>query len=127
MRFQSECPETAQAPVDTAGGRLRTKPLIPEMCFTATEDNSEVHFSAPYLEDDGTSLLISCSMCSVRVHASECRCPSTFKTALIAIRSAGYLFLSIVCKPGPRTGPRQCSNCPLWFLIWLRYGSLNDP
>ncbi|XP_064186711.1 lysine-specific demethylase 4A [Anguilla rostrata] len=67
---RSECTDSAQSPVDPTGGQLRTKPLIPEMCFTATEDNSEVHFSAPYLEDDGTSLLISCSQCSVRVHTS---------------------------------------------------------
>ncbi|KAJ8375233.1 hypothetical protein SKAU_G00058130 [Synaphobranchus kaupii] len=74
MLFQayqrSECSDSAQSPVDPTGGQLRTKPLIPEMCFTTTEDNSEVHFSAPYLEDDGTSLLVSCSQCSVRVHTS---------------------------------------------------------
>ncbi|XP_061094946.1 lysine-specific demethylase 4A [Conger conger] len=67
---QSECPDSAQSPVEPTRGQLRTKPLIPEMCFTATEDNSEVQFSAPYLEDDGTSLLVSCSQCSVRVHTS---------------------------------------------------------
>uniref|UniRef100_A0A6Q2XMQ9 [histone H3]-trimethyl-L-lysine(9) demethylase n=1 Tax=Esox lucius TaxID=8010 RepID=A0A6Q2XMQ9_ESOLU len=39
---------------------LRTKPLIPEMCFTTTSEP----------EEDGTSLLISCSNCSVRVHTS---------------------------------------------------------
>ncbi|KAJ8418586.1 hypothetical protein AAFF_G00000850 [Aldrovandia affinis] len=74
MLFQayqrSECSEGGQNPVDPTGGQLRTKPLIPEMCFTTTGDNSEVHFSAPYLEEDGTSLLISCSQCSVRVHTS---------------------------------------------------------
>uniref|UniRef100_A0A3P8X8H7 [histone H3]-trimethyl-L-lysine(9) demethylase n=1 Tax=Esox lucius TaxID=8010 RepID=A0A3P8X8H7_ESOLU len=43
------------------GGRLRTKPLIPEMCFTTTSEP----------EEDGTSLLISCSNCSVRVHTSH--------------------------------------------------------
>ncbi|KAG9341539.1 hypothetical protein JZ751_019045 [Albula glossodonta] len=74
MLFQayqrSECADSAQTPVVSAGGQMRTKPLIPEMCFTTTEDNSEVHLSTPYLEEDGTSLLISCSQCSVRVHTS---------------------------------------------------------
>ncbi|XP_072524635.1 lysine-specific demethylase 4A isoform X3 [Salminus brasiliensis] len=47
--------------------RLKTKPLIPEMCFTAS---SEGQLSTPHLEPDGTSQLVSCSMCSVRVHTS---------------------------------------------------------
>ncbi|XP_030630394.1 lysine-specific demethylase 4A [Chanos chanos] len=51
------------------GERLRTKPLIPEMCFSTTS-SSEGHLSTPHLEEDGTSLLITCSQCCVRVHAS---------------------------------------------------------
>uniref|UniRef100_A0A7N6AFQ6 [histone H3]-trimethyl-L-lysine(9) demethylase n=1 Tax=Anabas testudineus TaxID=64144 RepID=A0A7N6AFQ6_ANATE len=61
------------SPVMVAGGRMRTKPLIPEMCFTTTtEEDSEREEkpSTPHLEEDGTSLLISCSQCSVRVHTS---------------------------------------------------------
>uniref|UniRef100_A0AAR2KL27 [histone H3]-trimethyl-L-lysine(9) demethylase n=1 Tax=Pygocentrus nattereri TaxID=42514 RepID=A0AAR2KL27_PYGNA len=51
---------------------MRTKPLIPEMCFsTTTEENAELRLSTPHLELDGTSLLISCSQCCVRVHSSE--------------------------------------------------------
>ncbi|XP_072540065.1 lysine-specific demethylase 4A [Salminus brasiliensis] len=54
-----------------AGGQMRTKPMIPEMCFsTTTEENAELHLSTPHLEQDGTSLLISCSQCCVRVHTS---------------------------------------------------------
>uniref|UniRef100_W5M9S3 [histone H3]-trimethyl-L-lysine(9) demethylase n=1 Tax=Lepisosteus oculatus TaxID=7918 RepID=W5M9S3_LEPOC len=67
---QSECSATVRSPEEDAEGQLRTKPLIPEMCFTATEDNTEVRFSAPYLEEDGTSLLVSCAQCCVRVHTS---------------------------------------------------------
>uniref|UniRef100_A0A8C2BEY3 [histone H3]-trimethyl-L-lysine(9) demethylase n=1 Tax=Cyprinus carpio TaxID=7962 RepID=A0A8C2BEY3_CYPCA len=52
-------------------GQMRTKPLIPERCFTTTtEDSADVQPSTPHLEEDGTSLLISCSLCSVRVHTS---------------------------------------------------------
>uniref|UniRef100_A0A8C4GXL6 [histone H3]-trimethyl-L-lysine(9) demethylase n=1 Tax=Dicentrarchus labrax TaxID=13489 RepID=A0A8C4GXL6_DICLA len=60
-------------PVMVAVGRMRTKPLIPEMCFTTTtEEDSECEEQpvTPHLEEDGTSLLISCSQCSVRVHTS---------------------------------------------------------
>ncbi|XP_046703383.1 lysine-specific demethylase 4A isoform X3 [Silurus meridionalis] len=53
------------------GRQMRTKPLIPEMCFsTTTEECPELLLSTPYLDQDGTSLLISCSQCCVRVHAS---------------------------------------------------------
>lgn len=53
---------------------MRTKPLILEMCFTTTtEEDSECEEQpvTPHLEEDGTSLLISCSQCSVRVHTSQ--------------------------------------------------------
>nr|XP_046216258.1 lysine-specific demethylase 4A-like isoform X3 [Oncorhynchus gorbuscha] len=59
------------------GGRQRSKPLIPEMCFSTTSDKTnsssscgEGHLYTPHLEEDGTSLLVSCSQCCVRVHAS---------------------------------------------------------
>ncbi|KAK9979627.1 hypothetical protein ABG768_013046 [Culter alburnus] len=49
------------------GDQQKTMPLIPEMCFTSS---SEGHLSTPNLDEDGTSQLISCSVCSVRVHTS---------------------------------------------------------
>ncbi|XP_036822054.1 lysine-specific demethylase 4A isoform X2 [Oncorhynchus mykiss] len=58
------------------GGRQRSKPLIPEMCFSTTSDKTnssssgEGQLYTPHLEEDGTSLLVSCSQCCVRVHAS---------------------------------------------------------
>nr|XP_029479960.1 lysine-specific demethylase 4A-like isoform X3 [Oncorhynchus nerka] len=59
------------------GGRQRSKPLIPEMCFSTTSDKTNSSSSSgegqlytPHLEEDGTSLLVSCSQCCVRVHAS---------------------------------------------------------
>ncbi|KAI3368672.1 hypothetical protein L3Q82_025400 [Scortum barcoo] len=70
---QTECANSVESPVMMAGGWMRTKPLIPEMCFTTiTEEDSECEEQpvTPHLEQDGTSLLISCSQCSVRVHTS---------------------------------------------------------
>uniref|UniRef100_A0A673X2X9 [histone H3]-trimethyl-L-lysine(9) demethylase n=1 Tax=Salmo trutta TaxID=8032 RepID=A0A673X2X9_SALTR len=77
---QTECADDGtDPPVVLPGGRLRTKPLIPEMCFTTTtepEEGAEQKEpgppapTTPHLEPDGTSLLISCSHCSVRVHTS---------------------------------------------------------
>ncbi|KAM9325639.1 lysine-specific demethylase 4A [Gastrophryne carolinensis] len=67
--FQSECGGNNLDPNPVAF-RLRSKPLIPEMCFTTTSCNTELNISAPFLEEDGTSLLISCKNCNVCVHAS---------------------------------------------------------
>ncbi|RXM29845.1 Lysine-specific demethylase 4C [Acipenser ruthenus] len=67
---QSEYNGNNQSTLMDSEGRLRTKPLIPEMCFSTNEVSNDLNFSAPYLEEDGTSLLITCSNCCVRVHTS---------------------------------------------------------
>ncbi|XP_023284652.1 lysine-specific demethylase 4A-like [Seriola lalandi dorsalis] len=70
---QTECANSVDSLVMVPGGRMRTKPLIPEMCFTTTTDEDsecEQQPVTPHLEEDGTSLLITCSQCSVRVHTS---------------------------------------------------------
>ncbi|XP_074934426.1 lysine-specific demethylase 4C isoform X2 [Phalacrocorax aristotelis] len=54
----------------------KTKPLIPEMCFIYSEENTENYLSNAFIEEDGTSLLISCAKCCVRVHASCYGVPS---------------------------------------------------
>ncbi|XP_061873609.1 lysine-specific demethylase 4C isoform X3 [Colius striatus] len=43
----------------------KTKPLIPEMCFIYSEENTEHYPSNAFIEEDGTSLLISCTKCCV--------------------------------------------------------------
>uniref|UniRef100_A0A665T8D9 [histone H3]-trimethyl-L-lysine(9) demethylase n=1 Tax=Echeneis naucrates TaxID=173247 RepID=A0A665T8D9_ECHNA len=68
---QTECAKSIDSPVMVPGGRMRTKPLIPEMCFTTTtemDSECEQQPETPHLEEDGTSLLITCSQCSIRVH-----------------------------------------------------------
>ncbi|XP_044898918.1 lysine-specific demethylase 4C isoform X10 [Felis catus] len=66
--------ETKLDEVVTPGGK--TKPLIPEMCFIYSEENIEYSPPNAFLEEDGTSLLISCAKCCVRVHASCYGIPS---------------------------------------------------
>ncbi|XP_053150977.1 lysine-specific demethylase 4B isoform X1 [Hemicordylus capensis] len=48
----------------------KTKPLIPEMCFTSSGENTEPLPSSSYIGEDGSSLLISCAKCCLQVHAS---------------------------------------------------------
>ncbi|KAH0618704.1 hypothetical protein JD844_018134 [Phrynosoma platyrhinos] len=68
--YQADCGSQSSQVVPDAAGKMRTKPLIPEMCFTTTGCSTDVSLSTPYLEEDGTSLLITCKRCRVRVHAS---------------------------------------------------------
>uniref|UniRef100_A0A4W3GT10 [histone H3]-trimethyl-L-lysine(9) demethylase n=1 Tax=Callorhinchus milii TaxID=7868 RepID=A0A4W3GT10_CALMI len=48
----------------------KTKPLVPEMCFTSGGDNSDLSLATSYIEEDGTSALVTCAKCCVCVHAS---------------------------------------------------------
>ncbi|XP_040216848.1 lysine-specific demethylase 4A isoform X1 [Rana temporaria] len=68
--YQSNCEAPSTTDTTPVAFQLKTKPLIPEMCFTTTSCNTDLNLSAPYLEEDGTSLLISCRKCNVCVHAS---------------------------------------------------------
>lgn len=49
----------------------KSRPLIPEMCFIYSEENTENYPSNALIDEDGTSLLISCAKCCIRVHASK--------------------------------------------------------
>ncbi|XP_056149050.1 lysine-specific demethylase 4A [Lampris incognitus] len=55
-------------------GRQWSKPLIPEVCFNThtnkTSESGEGQLSNPRQAEDGTSRLVSCSQCCVRVHTS---------------------------------------------------------
>ncbi|XP_069818671.1 lysine-specific demethylase 4B-like isoform X2 [Dendropsophus ebraccatus] len=48
----------------------KTKPIIPEICFTPKESNMDPLPVSTYIGEDGTSPLLSCVKCCVRVHAS---------------------------------------------------------
>ncbi|KYO20862.1 lysine-specific demethylase 4C isoform A [Alligator mississippiensis] len=69
------CGETKSDETFTAKNE-KTKPLIPEMCFIYSEENTENYPSNAFIEEDGTSLLISCAKCYVQVHASCYGVPS---------------------------------------------------
>uniref|UniRef100_A0AAV2KV40 [histone H3]-trimethyl-L-lysine(9) demethylase n=1 Tax=Knipowitschia caucasica TaxID=637954 RepID=A0AAV2KV40_KNICA len=48
----------------------RTRPIVPEMCFSAGTENTEPLPTNSYIGEDGTSPLIGCSSCHLQVHAS---------------------------------------------------------
>uniref|UniRef100_A0A674MFB2 [histone H3]-trimethyl-L-lysine(9) demethylase n=1 Tax=Takifugu rubripes TaxID=31033 RepID=A0A674MFB2_TAKRU len=50
--------------------KTRTRPLIPEMCFSVGACNSEPPPTNSHIGEDGTSLLLCCSSCQMQVHAS---------------------------------------------------------
>ncbi|XP_070700542.1 lysine-specific demethylase 4A-like isoform X1 [Pempheris klunzingeri] len=60
--------------VNRPGGRQWSKPLIPEMCFDTqtnkTSDSAEGQLSTLHVAEDGTSRLVSCAQCCVRVHTT---------------------------------------------------------
>ncbi|XP_061681244.1 lysine-specific demethylase 4B [Syngnathoides biaculeatus] len=48
----------------------RTRPIVPEMCFSVGTGSTEPPPTSNYIGEDGTSVLICCSSCSMQVHAS---------------------------------------------------------
>lgn len=122
---QTECVRNVEYPVLDAEGGMRTKPLIPEMCFTTTtEEDSECEEqpATAHLEEDGTSLLISCSQCCVRVHASQCATRSARLAALMYLPDSVCMCLltvsmSLLCSgcygvdPASVTKEWKCARC----------------
>ncbi|KAG9351237.1 hypothetical protein JZ751_025128 [Albula glossodonta] len=74
-RFNAAPQRDPSLPADTpltlvSSSGCRTRPLVPEMCFSSGAENTEPPASNSHIGDDGTSVLLSCPSCSLQVHAS---------------------------------------------------------
>uniref|UniRef100_A0A480VSJ5 [histone H3]-trimethyl-L-lysine(9) demethylase n=1 Tax=Sus scrofa TaxID=9823 RepID=A0A480VSJ5_PIG len=97
----------------------KTRPLIPEMCFISSGENTEPLPANSYIGDDGTSLLIACAKCCLQVHAScygirpelvnegwTCsRCAAHAWTAVTRPCSWGGALKAITARGGAGPGP----------------------
>lgn len=96
----------------------RTRPLIPEMCFTSSAENTEPLPANSYVGEDGTSPLISCAHCCLQVHAS---CygvrPELAKEGWTCSRCAAHAWTAECCLCNLRGGALQTTTEHRWIHV----------
>uniref|UniRef100_A0A8C2ZQR7 [histone H3]-trimethyl-L-lysine(9) demethylase n=1 Tax=Cyclopterus lumpus TaxID=8103 RepID=A0A8C2ZQR7_CYCLU len=110
--------------VNRPGGHQWSKPLIPEMCFNTqsskTNDNGEGQLSNPHVAEDGTSRLVSCAQCCVRVHTSKtlfCDEQVSNEILFLIMHCFALVFLQDCCLCSLRGGALQRANDDKWVHV----------
>ncbi|XP_062965710.1 lysine-specific demethylase 4B isoform X2 [Cynocephalus volans] len=96
----------------------KTRPLIPEMCFTSSGENTEPLPANSYIGDDGTSPLITCAKCCLQVHAS---CygirPELVNEGWTCSRCAAHAWTAECCLCNLRGGALQMTTESRWIHV----------
>uniref|UniRef100_A0A8C7ANK4 [histone H3]-trimethyl-L-lysine(9) demethylase n=1 Tax=Neovison vison TaxID=452646 RepID=A0A8C7ANK4_NEOVI len=122
LQTEKEAPQASlgegpsAAPPSKSG--QKTRPLVPEMCFTASGENTEPLPSNSYIGDDGTSLLIACAKCCLQVHAS---CygirPELVNEGWTCSRCAAHAWTAECCLCNLRGGALQMTTDRRWIHV----------
>uniref|UniRef100_A0A8C6EJS7 Lysine-specific demethylase 4B n=1 Tax=Microcebus murinus TaxID=30608 RepID=A0A8C6EJS7_MICMU len=96
----------------------KTRPLIPEMCFTSGGENTEPLPANSYIGEDGTSPLIACAKCCLQVHAS---CygirPELVNDGWTCSRCAAHAWTAECCLCSLRGGALQMTTERRWIHV----------
>nr|XP_027808387.1 lysine-specific demethylase 4B isoform X1 [Marmota flaviventris] len=96
----------------------KTRPLIPEMCFTSSGGNTEPLPASSCVDDEGTSPLIACAKCCLQVHAS---CygvrPELVKDGWTCSRCTAHAWTAECCLCNLRGGALQTTTDSRWIHI----------
>ncbi|XP_064335848.1 lysine-specific demethylase 4B isoform X1 [Camelus dromedarius] len=122
LQTEKEMPQASlgEGPSATSPSKSgqKTRPLIPEMCFTSSGENTEPLPANSYIGDDGTSPLIACAKCCLQVHAS---CygirPELVNEGWTCSRCAAHAWTAECCLCNLRGGALQMTTDRRWIHV----------
>uniref|UniRef100_A0A287D9M5 [histone H3]-trimethyl-L-lysine(9) demethylase n=1 Tax=Ictidomys tridecemlineatus TaxID=43179 RepID=A0A287D9M5_ICTTR len=113
----SQAPPGPSASPPSKSGQ-KTRPLIPEMCFTSSGGNTEPLPASSCVDDEGTSPLIACAKCCLQVHAS---CygvrPELVKDGWTCSRCTAHAWTAECCLCNLRGGALQTTTDSRWIHV----------
>ncbi|KAM7242077.1 hypothetical protein CapIbe_006548 [Capra ibex] len=122
LQTEKEAPQAAlgegPSAIPPSRSSQKTRPLIPEMCFTASGENTEPLPANSYIGDDGTSPLIACAKCCLQVHAS---CygirPELVNEGWTCSRCTAHAWTAECCLCNLRGGALQMTTDRRWVHV----------